>query len=775
MRLGAIAFLFGILALQTLPELPARNWTLALPGVLLILALIPRLRLPAWGAMGFLWALLLAPPPATWPVALEGAEATLEGWIAAIPDREGRSVRFEFEVAPTSDKSLATPLAGRRLRLSWWDEAQTAADEEDAPEMAHPALRVGDRWLFTVRLKKPWGLRNPGGFDYERWLHAKGIVATGSIRSQPPPRRLAEAERYPLDRYRQYIADRFAQQLPSNPYVSILIALAVGEQGGVPSWQWEVFNRTGVTHLMAISGTHIGLIAGLAFALAWGAWSRFPILALRWPATRAAALAALLGAAGYTLLSGLSVPAQRSCLMVAVAMMALIMLRPAVPSRVLALALLVVLAVDPDAPLQIGFWLSFGAVAAILYSVSGRWREQHWWGQTVHLQLHITLALLPPTLLFFQQFPALSPVANLIAIPWVGCTVLPLSLLAALLTPFSEALQSIVLEVAAMTMEGLWWILRWLDQWPEVTMLYRPAPPLWTLALALLGVALWLAPRGLPLRWLGVPLCLPLLWPPVVAPVPGGFWFTLLDAGEGLATVVRTRNHTLVYDTGRRLGATLDTGRAALAPFLRDQGAKRVDLLVVSHADTQHTGGVRSLRELFPVARILTSAPDQTPIDGAEPCLAGQSWEWDDVQFRMLHPPPTGFSDDNASCVLKVEGRGGRALLPGDIETGAETTLAKRYGTGLAAEVLVAPHQGRRNLSTAAFLDAVQPRYILFATGYRNRYGYPRADTVARYQATGAVLLDSSYEGALTFRLEPGQPLEPERYRQKHRRYWTEP
>lgn len=773
MRLGAIAFLLGILALQMLPELPARNWMLALPGVLLVLALIPWLRLPVWGATGFLWALWLAPPLTGLPVELEGAEITLEGWIAAIPDRESRSIRFEFEVAPTrGDESLATSLVGRRLRLSWWDKAD---NEEDFSAVAHPVLRVGDRWIFTARLKKPWGFRNPGGFDYERWLYAKHIVATGSIRPYPPPRRLAEAERYPLDRYRQHIADRFAQQLPGNPHTSILIALAIGEESGITPWQWEIFNRTGVGHLMSISGSHIGLVAGLIFTLAWTVWSRIPSLALRWPATRAAALVALLGAGGYTLLSGLSVPAQRSFLMAAVAMLALIMLRPAIPSRILALALLVVLAIDPGAPLQIGFWLSFGAVTVILYSVSGRWREHRWLGQTVHLQLNITLALFPPTLLFFKQFPGLSPLANLIAIPWVGCTVLPLSLLAALLTPFSDTLQSVALNMAAMTMEGLWQVLRWLDQWPERTMLYRPTPPLWTLALALLGVALWLAPRGLPIRWLGIPLCLPLLWPPVVAPVSGGFWFTLLDAGEGLAAVVRTRDHTLVYDTGRRIGATLDTGRAVLAPFLRDQGVKRVDLLIVSHADSQHTGGVRSLRELFPVERILTSAPSQIPIDGAEPCLAGQIWEWDEVQFQMLHPPSTGFGDDNASCVLKVSGRGGRVLLPGDIETGAEMTLVRNYGTELAAEVLVAPHQGRRNLSTAAFLDAVQPHYILFATGYRNRYGYPRADTVARYQATRAVLLDSSHEGALTFRLEPGQPLEPERYRRENRHYWTGP
>lgn len=777
MRLGAIAFLVGILLLQSLPELPARSWTLALPGIWLILAFVPRLRWSAWIATGFLWALLLAPPPALFPAELEGVEVALEGWIATIPDREGRSIRFEFEVAQaTGDKRLTLPLAGRQLRLSWWDESKADVDDddEDSPAEARPVLRVGDRWRFTVRLKKPWGLRNPGGFDYERWLYAKGIVATGSIRSQPLPQRLAGAEHYPLDRYRQRIADRFNQLLPGSPYVGILIALAVGDAGGITPWQWEVFNRTGVGHLMSISGSHIGLIAGLAFALAWGFWSRFPTLALRWPATRAAGLAAFISAGVYTLLSGLSVPAQRSFLMAAVAMLALIALRPAAPGRILALALLVVLAIDPGAPLRVGFWLSFGAVAAILYSVSGRWRERRLFGQTVGLQLNITLALLPPTLLFFQQFPVWSPLANLIAIPWVGCTVLPLSLLAALLTPMSVPLQAWTLDLAALTMEGLWHILRWLDQWPGMV-LYRPAPPLWTLIFALPGMVLLLAPRGLPSRWLGMLLCLPLLWPPAAAPAFGGFWFTLLDVGEGLAAVVRTRDHTLVYDTGRRLGTTLDTGRAALAPFLRYHGAERVDLLIVSHDDSQHTGGVRSLRELLPIDRILTSAPGQTPIDGAEPCQAAQSWEWDSVRFQILHPPPTGFSGDEASCVLKVEGTAGRVLLPGDIETGGEMTLARNYGDRLAAEVLVAPHQGRRNLSTSAFLDAVQPRYILFATGYHNRYGYPRPDTVARYQGTGATLLDSSYEGALTFRLEPGQSLEPERYRQEDRRYWAAP
>ena len=770
MRLGSVAFLVGILLLHALPELPARAWTLVLPGTGLALAFIPRVRLPAWGLAGFLWALLLAPPPMVLPAELEGVEIEMEGWVASIPDPEWRSARFEFVVDQARRGEQPAPLAGQRVRLAWWTDGQAA--QNAAAE--RPALRVGDRWRFTVRLKRPRGLFNPGGFDYERWLYAKAIVATGNIDSQPPPRLLAQADRYPLDRYRQRVAESFARLLPGNPHVDILIALAVGEEGGITPWQWDVFNRTGVSHLMSVSGSHIGLVAGLTFALVWGCWGWIPGLALRWPASQAAALAALLGAGGYTLLSGWSVPAQRSFLMAAVAMVALIRQRPAAPSRILALALLTVLMVDPGAPLRVGFWLSFGAVAAILYTVSGRWRKQRWFSQAVGLQLNITLAMLPPTLLFFQQFPLLSPLANLIAIPWLEFTVLPLSLLAALLEPLGDVAQTAPLELAALTMDGLWRILVGLDRLSGIV-LYRSAPPLWTLALALPGVALLLAPRGLPGRWLGLPLCLPLLWPPVSAPEPGGFWFTLLDAGQGLAAVVRTRNHVLVYDTGPRLGATLDAGRAVLVPFLRQQGAVQVDALIISHADGQHTGGVRSLRELMPVARILTSAPAQTPIDGAEACRAGQAWEWDGVRFQMLHPPESGFSDDNASCVLKVEGSAGRALLPGDIETAAETALTATYGAGLAAEILIAPHHGHRNLSTLTFLNAVQPRYVLFSTGYRNRFGYPRPDAVARYQATGATLLNASDEGALTFRLEPGQPLEPERYRRAYRHYWTAP
>ena len=757
MRGAALFFLCGVLGLHTLAVLPDRRWALALALLLPALYYWPKWRYPLWALGGFLWALLLTPTLITLPADLHGAEVSLEGQIASIPTRHQRQLSFMFQV-----DAAAPLLAGKRLRLAWWDDATNTV----------PAPQVGERWRFTLRLKQIWGMRNPGAFDSERWHYAKGIFAKASVRSTPAPQRLTAANGYWLDTYRQRVVDSFNAHLPGNAFVGILTALAVGVDSAISPWQWEIFRRTGITHLVSISGSHISLVAGMLFACMWTLWSRIPSLALRWPSSSAAAVSALIGAGVYTLLSGLSVPAQRSFLMAAVALLVLLLQRPLVPSRLFAIALFVVLILDPNAPLTVGFWLSFYAVAVILFSTSGH-QHSNIVSATLHTQLRIGLALLPLTLLFFQQFPPLSLLANLVAIPWVGITVLPLSLLAALCTPL-PAIQALLLHWALLSIEGLWKLLLWMSSWPGMEVWYRPQPALWALALALVGIVIWLAPRGLPGRWLGIPLCLPLLFPPMQQPAAGGFWFTMLDVGEGLSAVVRTANHVLVYDSGGKIGATLDGGAAALVPFLHYQQVDKVDLVIISHADFQHSGGLRSLREALPVSAFTTSAAAQLAldVDEAQSCAAGQTWEWDGVRFAILHPPASGFRGDNASCVLKVESAAGRVLLPGDIEGAAERALLNKYGSGLAAEVLVAPHQGRRNFSSPAFLQAVNPRYVLFATGYRNRYGYPRPETLATYQANGASVLDSSYQGALTLRVEAGRALAVERYRPMQRRYW---
>jgi competence protein ComEC len=702
---------------------------------------------------------LLASTPLqdSWLTGLESTDLQVTGWVDAIPEPLYRRTRFYLEVDQLYHQNQRIPLTGR-LRLYWYDNP--------------PVLQVGDQWSLTVRLRKPRGLANPGGFDYERWLFVNGIVAQGYVRPWPKPQRLAEAVRYPVDRFRQRLAERIARELNGNAYTGIITALAIGERQGISNAQWQLLSQTGTGHLIAISGLHVGLIAGLIFAGARYVWSRSTTLVKRWPASKAAALAALLGAIGYALLAGMALPTQRALIMLTIVLISVLGQRPIVPSRVLALALLGVLIVDPNAPLSGGFWLSFGAVAVIFYTLTGRRpmnRPLHSW---LTLQCSITLALLPAVLILFQQLPVLSPVANLIAIPWASVTVIPLTLLAVLAGFVSETAQAGLLQLAALTMDWLWSFLSWLGELPGIKQI-MPSPPLWTLLFCVPGLVLLLAPKGMPGRWLGGVLCLPLLCFPRPVPAPGEVWFTLLDVGDGLSAVVRTANHKLVYDTGPRRGSSFDAGRVALVPFLRQQGVTEVDTLLISHADNAHQGGTRALLEQFAVQRILTSSPLDVPVQGAKPCQAGMTWVWDQVRFGILHPPAQGsFSDDEASCVLLVEAAGGRILLPGDIEASAKTALVKAYGDDLKAQILVAPHHGTRSLSSPLFVNTVQPDYVLFSTGYQSRSKPSKLERRVFYETQGATVLDTVDEGAITFRLGSSGELFPESYRRQFRRYW---
>jgi competence protein ComEC len=688
------------------------------------------------------------------PIELESVDLRVTGWVVSLPQTSSyRSQRFQFQVETLKHNGVPMPFEGK-LRLTWY--------------ALFPSLQVGDHWQLTVRLKRPRGLLNPGGFDYERWLYVNGIAAQGYVRQQPKPKHLGQTARYPLQRLRQHVEENFAQQLSASPYRGILTALAVGDRQHIESNQWTVFTQTGTSHLLAISGLHVGLVAGLIFLLVRRIWGWLPGLAIRWPSIKAAALAALLGAAGYAVLAGFALPTRRAFIMIAVATLAVLWQRPVAASRVLALALMVVLILEPTAPLHGGFWLSFGAVATILYYVAARSQHNLTLLQWIGLQLAIFLALLPITLMLFQQMTLLSPLANLIAIPWVSVTVVPLTLLSVLAGVLSETLQYGLLMLAELTLDWLWAFLEWLANLPGARIAW-PTPPAWTLWFALPSVALLFGPPGLPGRWLGVLLYLPVLWFPIKIPYPGEVWFTLLDVGEGLAAVVRTAKHSLVYDTGPWRSAQFNAGSAVLVPFLRRQGVTDVDTLMVSHADNAHMGGARSLLESVQIDRILTSSPFKVPIKGAQPCRAGMSWEWDKVRFHILHPPKKNiFFRDDASCVLLVESQFGQILLTGDIGMPAMAAIVDSYGTGLASQVLVA--SGAREPPTTAFLAAIQPRNVLFSTGYKSRY--PTSATLKRYRATGASILNTARDGAITFRLQEEQPLEPERYRQQVRRYW---
>lgn len=758
-----LAFLAGILLFQQSAVLPPA-WAVGLIVSLWLLPpWLPRpARRTAWllpiAGVGFLWAwgqaalvLRTALPPA-----LEGRDLRIEGTISSLPRAEGERTRFQF------DTLAADPAGGRasvfpgRLLLSWYGTA--------------PPLCAGQRWRLTVRLRRPHGMVNPGGFDYERWLFQRRIRATGYVRPAGA-RLLAPADGHALLRLRQMLRDRLRAALGRRPLAGIVIALAIGDRQGIDDDQWQVLRATGTTHLVAISGLHIGIVAGLVFFLLRWLWPWSERLALWLPAPRAAAVAALAAAAGYAALAGFSLPTQRALIMVAVAMAAVWWRRPLRRARTLAVALLLVLLFDPSAPLAPGFWLSFGAVALILYGMGARLAAAGWWWRWGRVQWLAGLGLAPLLALWFQQVPLLSPLANLVAVPWVTLTTVPLTLLGTAATVVLPPAAPWLLAAACHSLDGLWWLLVHLaplqPRWGAFT------PPPWTLAPALVGLVWLFAPRGWPARWVGAVWLLPLVLARPPGPAPGELWLTLLDVGQGLSAVVRTAGHTLVYDTGPRYGGRLDAGNAVIVPFLRTAGVRTVDLLMVSHGDMDHDGGTASVLAAVSVRRVLTGMRRWSLPQAAQPCLAGTAWRWDGVRFEILSPPPDvgQRSGNDRSCVLRVSADGGSVLLPGDIGQTAEAALVDTAAGRLRSTVLIAPHHGSATSSGTPFVTAVAPRYVLFAVGYRNRYRFPSRRVTARYRAEGAERLDSDRSGAITIRFTAvGTTVE--RYRQRARRYW---
>jgi len=756
-----IGFLLGVLLLQRLATLPAPGWA----GAALVVPLLWRLgrwgRLGATVAAGFLWAWLqaaVALSPSL-PASLEGQDVTLEGRIAGPAQVLSHATRFIFDVRTLAVHGRSRPFS-TRVRLSWYGRV--------------PTLRCGETWRLTARLKRPHGFANPGGFDYEGWLYRRGIRATGYVRPHGSNRRLGGPAGYPLQRLREALGRRLQTAMAHNPDRGVLMALALGARDEVPPARSALLRATGTGHLLAISGLHVGLVAALAFAAALRLWSLSAAAVRRLPAPRAAAWAALVAGLLYSALAGFSIPTRRAFVTLAVVMGAVLLGRTAGRSRLWALALLVVLVLDPRAVLAPGFWLSFGAVAVIGTALAG-YRHLPRWRRTLRVQVIVSLALLPAGLAAFQQASLVAPLANLVAVPWVGLLVVPLTLVGAVLVAVWPGGGGVCLGLASHLLQVLWPVLGWLAELPGASW-HHGAPPLWATALAV-GGCLWLmAPRGLPARWLGGVLTLPaLLWTPA-GPPAGAVWMTVLDVGQGLATVVRTHGHTLVYDAGPRFSARFDAGSAVVVPFLRQRGVDRVDLLIISNADNDHAGGAPSLLAALPVDRVLSGTPADLDDVRAQHCHAPQAWTWDGVKFRILHPAAdTLLSGNDASCVLRVEGAGGqRFLLTGDIEAPVERRLLARRAAQLRAAVLVAPHHGSLTSSTPPFVAAVAPRYVLFSTGYRNRYGFPRTRVQARYRAVGAAMMDTAAVGAIQVRLKSDGTLRPPTgWRAAAARYWN--
>ncbi|MCU7797305.1 MAG: DNA internalization-related competence protein ComEC/Rec2 [Candidatus Thiodiazotropha sp. (ex Myrtea spinifera)] len=755
-----IAFVAGAALFHFSPTLPAIEWL----GLLLAVPLLwryVRLRPALAMLVGGCWSLLFASLQMAQqlPIELEGRDLLAEGVVESLPQQRGRLVRFHLRISRlTDDEGQSVDL--NLIRLNWYQ----------APQPIEP----GQAWRIMVRLKRPRGMQNPAGFDYEKWLFSQRIQATGYVREWKGARLKPEHDEVAgLDGLRQSIATRLDTILQSSLSAALVKALTIGDRRGLEREDWRVFTQTGTNHLIAISGLHVGLVAGWMLFLGQWLWRRSERLTLRMPALRAGAFIGLLGALIYAALAGFALPTQRALLMLLVALGGLMLGRRVSHGRSLSLALFLVVLVDPFAPMAAGFWLSFGAVALILLAVDGRISPAKGWRPMLKIQASITLGLMPILFIFFGEASTLAPLINLLMVPWFAIVLVPASLMGLPLLVI-PGLAGHWYAMVGFLMEYTFIFLQWLAESP-LAMIQLAHLPQWIWLIALLGGLLLLMPVGIPGRSLGILMIFPVLLIEPERPAQGEIRFTLMDVGQGLACVIETTDHLLVYDTGPAYASGFNAAESAVLPYLASRNLNKIDRLIVSNNDQDHAGGLSAIVGAVEVGEILSGEP--LDIETTRKCQAGETWSWNGVVFSLLHPTSEDqFTRANdRSCVLRISNGTWTLLLPGDIEAEAERRLVKRYGEGLKAQIVVAPHHGSKSSSGNAFVSAVDPEWVLFSTGYRNRYGFPKPEIVARWRTMGAEVLDSAEEGAMQLHLKKNRTsAEPLLYRRINAHYWSE-
>ena len=712
-----------------------------------------------WFAAGALWTTfhIHARLAERLPTELQGGDFAITGWVDGFPNHSPGQVSFSFRVV-SGEPADAIP---GRLRLSWYDPP---------PDTVQP----GSAFDLVVRLKPPRGLINPGGFDYERWLFQEGYGATGYVREG----RAASAGIDGMGRQwlilRARLAGRIGAAAPTPDAAALLTALTIGERFRFQEPHWRTLRRTGTSHLVAISGLHVGLVAGLVFFICRRVVLRLPIAA----ASRdleLAAMASLLAAAVYAGLAGFTVPTQRALIMLAVAHLAIAGRRSVDMSSGLSTAALLVLAWDPIAPLSASFWLSFVAVA-LLWQLA-RSENHRSAGRSalrpatsiIRVQWGISLGLIPVVALFFNDVSLISPVVNILAIPLFSVVLVPLSLAAvavASLHPVGEWLILVAGTLLQWTWNGLAAIAEF--PWAAVTLV---VPPGWVMAMSALGAAAALAAFPLPARNLAWLTLIPVFFWEPARPREGGAVVEVLDVGHGLAILVETRTHTLLYDAGALYRSGFDTGREIVLPAMRAKSLGTLDVLVVSHADNDHAGGAAAVYAAFPEARVIMG-PDVS-LPGGAVCEAGATWTWDRVDFRVLHPQPTfRHLGNDSSCVLKIATAAGSVLFTGDVEAAGERALMAD-AAALAADVVVVPHHGSATSSSLALVAAAAPEYAVVSASYLNHWGFPKPGIVERWRDAGATILSTGEVGAIRISLEPDEAVRVQGRRSLRRRYWN--
>lgn len=661
----------------------------------------------------------------------------IEGVIAGIPLKKMRGSQFIVKTEKINNKKMSTGLL-----LSWYKNV--------------PPLTVGQRWQFSVRLKPPIGSHNPGGFDYEAFLASKNITATGSIYAGYL---INPESKKPIDSFREKIQKNIQNAISDKTIAAFIAALCVGLRDGLTENDWQIFQKTGTNHLVAIAGLHIGFVAGAFYFLTNRLWRLSSRLLLFFPAKRAAEIGSLLGALCYALLSGFAIPAERASIMLFCFLLGSLCHRPLSLWRRLFLAGAFIVIVDPLSMTDASFWLSFSSIAIIAWSIENRStafnknyfvKIQHELIASFKVQFSIIIGLLPLMCFFFQQLSTISFITNALAIPWVGFIILPVVLSACFFNFLGlHQIGQLFFYFSGKLLLPLWHFLTYAAHF-SFSSVHLVIFHDWILGLAVIGFVFLVAPRYFPLKYLGCFGIAPLFFYQPALPLEHHFRVTVIDVGQGLSVLVQTAHHVMLYDTGAHFPGGFDFGESVVTPYLRLQNVQVIDRLEISHGDNDHSGGAEAIVKNFQVKSLFTSAPKLVAHFKAQFCNADQSWEWDGVHFTTLNPAQNVlYEDNNSSCVIKIDNGTASVLLTGDIQGDTEKRLVDTYGNFLRASVLIAPHHGSRTSSSEDFLEAVSPKLVVISSGKLNRYHLPAQSVLARYAGHHFRVLNTADQGAI--------------------------
>jgi len=657
---------------------------------------------------------------------------TVTGTILQLPDVDTRRTRFLFA---TDNSSY------QRLLLNWYwsDPTQTQA------------LKSGQKWQLQVSLKPPHGLANPAGFDYARWLFRQGIDAMGTVRGGNLLTPSSTFSWNHIHHYREQVRDWLNQHFTQQPARGLVKALTIGDKTDIPRPQQELLQASGAAHLLAISGLHIGIVAALGYRLGWLLFYLWRPRRLLRPHIQS--LCAFSCAFLYASLAGFSIPTLRALLMLSVYLVAIYKRRSVYSWDIYGMALFLVLAYDPLSVLDMGFWLSFGAVLVLLMAFRGR-KQQKPWLAFIRAQWMILIGLLPFSVLLFGGVQGFAPIMNLLLIPLMSLLLMPL-LFVLLMTGLFSITPGLLVTAIELCIDVFYHIMQDLSQWHWLKWSFSIQPG-WALLCLVLFAVVMLMPAVVPKRWLAIPLLLPSFFPQLKRPPEGSVDITVLDVGQGLSILVQTQRHQLLYDTGAASLSGFTMVNAAVIPVLKKHNIQKLDKVILSHADNDHAGGYAELRRQVTIDQTLAGFHAGLPY-----CLKGHRWMWDGVQFEIfspynLHP----YLGNNSSCVLRISTAEHSMLITGDIESPVEYRLVQQAAKWLQSDILVVPHHGSRTSSSSTFLEAVHPRLAVNSSAYTNHFGHPASDIKRRYQQHGIPFIDTQTHGMIHIRLSQNSHID---------------